>query len=139
MNKLLLELHVDDFEPIKQYYTALGFEIAWEKEPEDSKGYLVMQLENNILCFWAGNEKVYKQTYFKRFPKETPRGYGVEIVIQVNDLHGFYEQHKEILNVVEPLVLRPWGLEDFRATDPAGFYLRFTTEHDILDPSNAIQ
>ena len=139
MNKLLLELHVDNFEPIKNYYTALGFEIAWEREPQDSKGYLVMSLNDNVLCFWAGNENVYKQEeYFKRFPRNTPRGYGVEIVLQINDIKSFYEQHKENLNVLEPLELRPWGLEDFRAVDPAGFYLRFTSEHDILDPSNAV-
>lgn len=138
-NQTLLELHVEDFGPIKQYYQALGFEIAWEREPEEKKGYLVMHLHDNILCFWAGNQHVYKQSYFKRFPKDTPRGYGVEIVIMVDDIDAFYESHKDTANVSEPLTMQPWGLKDFRAVDPAGFYLRFTSKHDILDNSNAIK
>ncbi len=42
------------------------------------------------------------------------------------------------MNVVEPLVRQPWGSQDFRAVDPFGFYLRFTSKHDILDESNAV-
>ena len=43
-NKLQLELHVEDFEPIKDYYKKLGFEIAWERPPEGKR----------ILSFTAG-------------------------------------------------------------------------------------
>jgi uncharacterized glyoxalase superfamily protein PhnB len=138
VNKLQVELHVKDFEPIKQYYTALGFEINWEREPEGSKGYLVMSLNGNTLCFWAGNQEVFNQPHFKQFPKDTPRGYGVEIVVVVNDIEDFYDKVKEIANVVEPLIEQPWGLRDFRTVDPEGYYLRFTSEHNILDPSNAV-
>lgn len=138
MNKLLLELHVDDFDPIKDYYQQLGFEVVWERSPEGMKGYLVLQLEGNILCFWAGNKKVYNQKYFSQFPQDTPKGYGVEIVIQLADVRSFYAKYQDVLNVVEPLSMQPWGLEDFRAVDPAGFYLRFTSNHDILDPNNAV-
>jgi hypothetical protein len=28
--------------------------------------------------------------------------------------------------ISEPLQLRPWGLYDFRLTDPDGYYLRIT-------------
>lgn len=138
-NKLQLELHVEDFEPIKRYYTSLGFEVNWERQPEGFKGYLVMSFQGNTLCFWAGNEEVFNQPYFSKFPKDTPRGYGVEVVVMVDDIDGFYEQVKDIANVVEPLTEQPWGLRDFRTTDPAGYYLRFTTEHDVLDPSNAVE
>lgn len=139
VNKLQLELHVEDFESIKQYYTALGFEVNWERQPEGFKGYLVMSLYGNTLCFWAGNQEVFNQPHFKQFPRDTPRGYGVEIVVMVDDIDGFYERVKEIANVVEPLVEQPWGLRDFRSVDPAGYYLRFTSEHNILDHSNAVE
>jgi len=138
-NRIQLELHVEDFEAIKQYYNTLGFSVVWERPPEGFKGYLVLNRGGNILCFWAGNQQVYDQPYFKQFPRDTPRGYGVEIVIIVDDIHSFYEGVKGIANVVEQLSQQPWGLWDFRACDPAGYYLRFTSDHDILDPGNAVE
>ena len=137
-NKLQLELHVEDFEAIEQYYSALGFAKIWTRKPDGFKGYLVLEMNGNTLCFWAGNDHVYEQEYFKRFPKNTPRGYGVEIVIMVADIEAYYRVHSDHANVVEPLQRQPWGLKDFRAVDPAGFYLRFTSEHDIHSPSNAV-
>lgn len=138
-NWLQLELHVPDFEPIKDYYGKLGFEVVWERQPEEDKGYLVIKMENTLICFWSGTDAIYNQTYFKRFPKDTPRGYGVELVIMVDDIDSFHEKVKDFANVVEPLVMRPWGIKDFRAADPFGYYLRFTGKHNILDNANAVE
>lgn len=137
-NTIQIELHVDDFEPIKQYYSELGFRVAWERSPEEAKGYLVFTMNGNTICFWGGNNAVYDQPHFKQFPKNTVRGYGVEIVVIVEDIEAYYDRVKDRANVVEPLVMQPWGLKDFRTTDPSGYYLRFTSDHDILDPSNAV-
>jgi uncharacterized glyoxalase superfamily protein PhnB len=134
-----LELHVPDFEQVKSYYGLLGFEVVWERVPEGESGYLVLKMGGVVLCFWSGNDAVYKQPYFKRFSKNTPRGYGVEIVIMVDDIVEFYERLKDKINVVEPLVKQPWGLYDFRATDPFGYYLRFTSKHNISDESYAVK
>lgn len=138
-NSVLLELHVPDFQKVKVYYGKLGFRVVWERPPEGFKGYLVLQMDNNILCFWAGNEHVFEQSYFKKLPKDTPRGYGVEIVVMVNNVESYYEKVKVFANIVEPLVLQPWGLKDFRIVDPFGYYLRVTTPHNILDPKNAVK
>src|SRR3989338_1184130 len=138
-NNVLLELHVPDFEKVKEYYGKLGFEVIWERKPEGFKGYLILKMGDNILCFWAGNENVYEQSYFKRFPKNTKRGYGVEIVIMVDDVEEYYSKVKGFANVVEELVLRPWGLKDFRVEDPFGYYLRITSYHNILDNNNAVK
>lgn len=138
-NNVLLELHVSDFKKVKDYYGKLGFKVVWEREPESKKGYLILMMDNNILCFWPGNEEVYKQSYFKKFPENTKRGYGVEIVIMVEDIESYYEKIKDTVNVVEELVLRPWGLKDFRAEDPFGYYLRFTSLHNVLDYINAVK
>lgn len=138
-NNVLLELHVPDFEKVKEYYGKLGFEVVWERKPEGFKGYLILKMGDNILCFWAGNEHVYEQTYFKKFSKNTKRGYGVEIVIMVDDVERYYSKVKGFANVVEELVLQPWGLKDFRVEDPFGYYLRITTKHDILDNVNAVK
>jgi lactoylglutathione lyase len=137
-NNVMLELHVPDFEIVKEYYTRLGFKVVWERKPEEFKGYLVIQRGNNVLCFWAGNEYVHQHPFFSKFPKDTTRGFGVEIVIIVEDVEKFYSQVKEFANVVEELVEQPWGLKDFRTADPFGYYLRFTTPHNILDVNNAV-
>jgi uncharacterized glyoxalase superfamily protein PhnB len=139
-NNILLELHIPDFQKAKDYYQKLGFEIVWERKPEDMKGYLVMKIANNILCFWSGNEAIYESIYFKKFPKDTKNGYGVEIVIMVDELNAYYEKVKKFANIVEELTLQPWGAKDFRVEDPFGFYIRFSTPHNILDKeSNAVK
>lgn len=137
-NHLQLELHVPDFGPVKDYYGKLGFDVVWERPPEGDKGYLVMKMGQTIICFWPGTDDVYSQPYFKDFPKDTLRGYGVELVIMVENVESYYAQVMEFANVVEPLVLQPWGSKDFRCADPYGYYLRFTGMHNILDDSNAI-
>ena len=98
MNKaktdLLVELHVSDFQKVKDFYGKLGFEIVWERIPEDKKGYLVIKRNDAILCFWGGNEEIYNQEYFYQFSKDTKRGYGVELVIMVEDIETYYEKLK---------------------------------------------
>lgn len=56
----------------------------------------------------------------------------------VPDIEKFYKEVKDFANVVEELKLQPWGLKDFRTTDPFGYYLRFTSYHNILDNGNAV-
>ncbi len=139
MNKLtsdvIIELHVPDFELTKKFYGDLGFGVVWEKKPEGRKGYLVMKSVDgdSILNFYCGNEEVYNQTYFKRFPKETKRGYAVEIILPCNDIKGLYEkiQQKYKNQIVEPLIKR-FNKLDFRMVDPFGFYLRFVERYDWL-------
>lgn len=50
-NIIQLELHVPDFNLVKNYYGKLGFETVWERLPEDAKGYLVLRKDGNTLCF----------------------------------------------------------------------------------------
>ncbi|MDA1079193.1 MAG: VOC family protein [bacterium] len=137
-NTLLLELHVPSFEITKEFYENLGFKVVWARNPEGFKGYLVMSLEDNILCFWAGNENVYEQDYFKKWDKNTKRGYGVEIVLMVEDIAKFYNEVKSRIEIFEKLQKRPWGLEDFRIEDPFGYYLRFTSRHNMFDDKYAV-
>ncbi len=138
-NHLQLELQVPDFGPVKDYYGKLGFRVVWERPPEESKGYLVMEMDSTVICFWPGTESVYSQPYFKKFPKDSPRGYGVELVIMVDDVDSYYQKVKDTANAIEPLKLQPWGSKDFRCADPFGYYLRFTSKHNVLDPNNAIE
>jgi catechol 2,3-dioxygenase-like lactoylglutathione lyase family enzyme len=135
----IIELHVPDFSKVKDFYRKLGFEQVWEYEPKGQGGYLVMKRERSVLAFFCGNEEVYNHPFFKKFPKSTPRGYGVEIVIYVSDepLEDFYKSIIENIgqdSVIEELKTQPWRSKDFRIIDPFGFYLRFSEPENILLP-----
>lgn len=138
-SEIILELHVHDFEKVKDFYGKLGFKKVWERKPEDKKGYLVMKMGNSILCFFCGNEEVYTHEYFKRFPKSTHRGYGVEIVIFVDDIDNYYDKVRKFAKIVEEMELRPWGDKDFRIEDPFGFYIRFSSPYNTLLADKAIK
>lgn len=138
-NTILLELHIPNFEKAKEFYGKLGFEVVWERKPEEKKGYLVIKRGDSILCFWPGNEFVKEQEYFGQFPPDTKRGFGVEMVIMVENIDEFYSNAKQFAKVVEELQVKPWGLKDFRIEDPFGFYIRFTEPHNILDDDNAVK
>jgi lactoylglutathione lyase len=131
-NSILIELHVPDFNLAKHFYGKLGFGVVKEVEPEEKKGYLILKKEDNILCFWPGNEYIYKQNYFQKFPKDTKKGFGVEIIIMVDNIQELYEKAKSFASIVEQLQLRPWGSRDFRIEDPFGFYIRLTEPYNVL-------
>ena len=135
----IIELHVPDFKKVKEFYSKLGFNQVWEYPPKGQSGYLVMKRGKSILGFFCGNREVYKHKYFKRFPKNTVRGYAVEIIIFIHDqdIEKYYMKFIKSLGekyIVEKLKLKPWGKKDFRAIDPFGFYLRFSEPDNILLP-----
>jgi catechol 2,3-dioxygenase-like lactoylglutathione lyase family enzyme len=138
-SEVIIELHVPDFEKTKDFYGRLGFETVWERFPEGFKGYLVMKKRNNILCFWGGNKEIYKHPYFRDFAKETKRGYGVEIVIFVEEIEKYYEKVRKFSKIVEVLKEQPWGDKDFRVEDPFGFYLRFSSPYNTLLADKAVK
>jgi predicted lactoylglutathione lyase len=127
---VFVELHVPDFDKTVQFYSQLGFEVMWRRN--EATGYLVMQRGKSIINFYAGTDAVYNQSYFRKFPKDTIRGYAVEIVILVDQIKNLYDVVKKKFpnNIVEELKMQSWGRKDFRMTDPFGFYLRFTERYD---------
>lgn len=139
-NNLVIELHVPDFTPIKQFYPKLGFEVISENpKGENYPGYLVLKrhddLGDTVINFYGDDERVYNQSYFKKFPKDTMRGYAVELTIPTSDIDNFYAKTKVVLpqSIVKELQQskddhNTW--RDFRMADPYGYYLRFT---DLLD------
>ena len=130
-NTITIELHVPDFEKVKKFYQKLGFVVVREDFDKEGDGYLVLKMRDHVLCFWAGSDIVYNQSYFKKFPKETKRGYGVEIIITVDDIEAHYHNAKKFATIVGDLNLRRWGARDFRVEDPYGYYLRFTEKYTI--------
>jgi len=130
MNTITLELHVPDFEKVKDFYQKLGFTVTKDEREPGGEGYLVLAMNNHILCFWSGSDLIYEQSYFKQFPKETKRGYGVEIIVLIDNIEAYYEKVRQFATVVGELKERRWGVKDFRVEDPYGYYLRFTQRYD---------
>ncbi|MEK7202579.1 MAG: hypothetical protein AAB669_03580 [Patescibacteria group bacterium] len=138
-NNLIIELHVPEFAPVKDFYSKLGFEIISEDVKGEYPGYMVMQrrdpLGDTMINFYGDDERVYEQSYFKQFDKNTPRGYAVELTIPVKEVSTLYKEvsHKLGESVVQELLAksdntRTW--KDFRMADPYGYYIRFT---ELLD------
>ena len=139
LTDVIIELHVLDFEIVKDFYGKLGFEKVWEYEPKGTSGYLVMKMDTSILAFYCGNDEVYNHEYFKQFPKTTPRGYGVEIAIHITNrsLDDYYSELMSKLDkkyLVQKLETKPWGTKDFRLVDPFGYYISIRENDKILIP-----
>ncbi|MBI4137009.1 hypothetical protein HY469_03010 [Candidatus Roizmanbacteria bacterium] len=135
----IIELHVPNFDSIKDFYGKLGFQKVWEYEPRGQSGYLVMKRKDSILAFFCGNEEVYNHSFFKRFPHMTPRGYGVEICIYISDppIEVYYDEVVKQIGrefISTPLEKKPWGRKDFRIVDPFGFYICIRESDNILLP-----
>lgn len=139
-NNLIIELHVPDFNKVKDFYSKLGFMITMEDEINEKElGYLTMtrkdEMGNTMLNFYGGDERVYNQSYFKQFPKNTKRAYASEVTIVAKDIESIHNSAMTNLkkHIVKPLRSNEdhnhkW--KDFRMEDPFGFYLRFT---EIID------
>jgi len=128
---VFIELHVPDFNVAQDFYEKLGFQIVWRDN--SAKGYMVMRRGRSILNFYAGSNAVYDQAHFREFPKNTPRGYAVEIILLSDDIENYFaEVSAKIDSIVEPLKLRRWGKKDFRLVDPFGFYIRIAERYDWL-------
>jgi len=93
LTETIIELSVPDFEKAKDFYTKLGFEVVWEEPPKGMNGYMVMKYGRNILCFFCGNEEVFNHPYFKNFPKDTIRGYGVEISLPIENIDSLLSRY----------------------------------------------
>ncbi len=124
---VLVELHVPDFVAAELFYGELGFRVV-RREPR----YLVMRRGASVINFFGGDAEVASHSYFGTFPSTTKRGYGVELIIFVDDLDAVFSCACALKTVVAPPCLRPWGCRDFRLEDPFGYYLRISERYDAL-------
>ena len=101
-NNLVLELHVPNFAPAREFYRMFGFEeLSYDATSGGGSdlGYLVLvrrdDLGATMLNFYGDQQKVAQHAHFKDFPADTPRGYGVEITIPVSDVKRLWQ---DVLN-----------------------------------------
>ena len=88
--------------------------------------FSLTELPRRLAIIGAGPIGCEMAQCFARFGSDAPRGYGVEIVIEVADVVALYESARGFAEIAAPLERRPWGARDFRVLDPFGFYLRIT-------------
>lgn len=120
--RLRMELFVTDVEVSVAFYReVLGFRL--ERRGED---YASLRRGQVVL----GLGPVAKLPERERVGRiGRGRGAGVEIVFEldhVDEVRALYEHCKDRAVIAEPPEWRPWGLYDFRLTDPDGHYLRVT-------------
>lgn len=118
-----LELFVQDMEQAIAFYVQiLEFDVLRQEEDHAS-------LRNGDCLFGLGPiAKLPAEHYFTRSKLSAAPGLGVEIVLEVDDIHLMYEHVQSCGYPVEgPLQRRNWGLTDFRLVDPDGYYLRITS------------
>lgn len=137
LSDIILEIHVPNFDIVREFYGKLGFKEIWNYPPKEQSGYMVMKKDNSILAFFCGNDEVYNHSFFKRYPKMTPRGYGIEICLYISDkpIDQYYESVINAIGkerIITPLELKPWGRKDFRIIDPFGYYIC------VREPSNIL-
>ena len=122
---LRLELFVEDMEAAIAFYTrVLAFEVV-RLEPG---GYASLRLGDIILGIGPVAKLPEEGGYFGRDILAQRRGVGVEIVLEVDDVDGWRDRVAASGHpIFEPLQDRPWGLRDFRISDPDGYYLRITS------------
>ena len=120
-----MELFVDDMEASIAFYTrVLAFELA-RHEPGD---YASLRLGGIVLGIGPVAKLPGESGYFGREIATLRRGLGVENIFEMDDVEGCHERVADCGHpILEPLQDRPWGLRDFRISDPDGYYLRITS------------
>jgi lactoylglutathione lyase len=122
------ELFVDDVEASVNFYRAtlsLMPPVDWSPD-----GYVPLKA-GAVTIGVQNHTKLPVEHYFSPAHLAGPRGVGLEIVVEVDDVDRAYalaspeaERHG---GRIEPLRNRPWGARDFRLVDPDGYYVRVTS------------
>jgi predicted enzyme related to lactoylglutathione lyase len=122
---LRLELFVEDMEASIAFYTRV---LAFDLERYEPGDYASLRRGSVVFGLGPVAKLPEKGGYFGRDIATRRRGCGVEIVLEVDDVEGWRDRVAASGHpIFEPLRDRPWGLRDFRITDPDDYYLRVTS------------
>lgn len=122
------ELFVEDVERSLAFYGAvLGLQPPAGYDP---RGYVPASM-GRVRIGLQRRSALPDGHLFRPAHFEGPRGVGVEIVIEVDDVGAAFARARDAAvthgGQLEPLAARPWGQTDFRLIDPDGYYIRVTS------------
>jgi uncharacterized glyoxalase superfamily protein PhnB len=120
---LRLELFVESLQTSLDFYVrVLGFEAL----PERPGGYT--PLANGAVQLALNRRADLDENHPLCLTEQERPGRGVEIVLEVDDVEKTYAHvTAQGWPRSAELLRRPWGLTDFRVTDPDGYYWRVTS------------
>jgi lactoylglutathione lyase len=122
------ELFVDDVERSLAFYgTVLGLRPSPGYDPH---GYVPVSA-GQVRIGLQRSSALPAEHHFRPAHFAGPRGVGVEIVVEVDDVDAAFARAQDAAvahgGQIEPLATRPWGQSDFRLIDPDGYYVRVTS------------
>jgi predicted enzyme related to lactoylglutathione lyase len=122
------ELFVNDVERSLAFYAAaLGLQPSPGYNP---RGYVRVSA-GGVRIGLQHHSALPAEHHFRPAHFAGPRGVGVEIVVEVDDVDAAFARARDAAiaqgGQVEPLAARPWGQTDFRLIDPDGYYVRVTS------------
>ena len=128
LGDLRIELFVEDVERSLAFYaTALGLRPAAGYDPH---GYVPVS-GGGVRIGLQRRTALPPGHHFRPSHFTGPRGVGVEIVVEVDDIEAAFTRALDAAvnqgGQVESLTARPWGQTDFRLIDPDGYYVRVTS------------
>ena len=116
-------LSVDDVERAVAFYKQLGFRSTLEiKGPNDKMVRAILQLGSGFLIHVMPAHALPEEGEHGVMIEHGPRGLGVILYVDVNDLDMFYKAAKnsEVHLMYAPRD-EPWGDRTFRFIDPFGY------------------
>ena len=120
-----MELFVGDVEASIAFYTRV---LAFDLEHHEPGDYASLRRGSVVFGLGPVAKLPEECGYFGRDIATWRRGLGVEIVLEVDDVEGWRDRVVASGHpIFEPVWDSPWGLRDFRITDPDGYYLRVTS------------
>jgi catechol 2,3-dioxygenase-like lactoylglutathione lyase family enzyme len=128
LGDLRIELFVEDVERSLAFYAAaLGLRPAAGYDPQ---GYVPVSA-GRVRIGLQRRTALPPSHHFRPSHFTGPRGVGVEIVVEVDDVAAAFTRALDAAmsqgGQVESLTARPWGQTDFRLIDPDGYYVRVTS------------
>jgi lactoylglutathione lyase len=122
------ELFVDDVERSVAFYAAvLGLQPPSGYDP---LGYVPVSA-GRVRIGLQHRGALPAEHHFRPAHFAGPRGVGVEIVIEVDDVEAAFARARDAAvphgGQIGYLAARPWGQAGFRLIDPDGYYVRVTS------------
>jgi catechol 2,3-dioxygenase-like lactoylglutathione lyase family enzyme len=114
---LRIEIFVADLDRTVAFYERLGFELTSRSDTRP-----------RYAAFRLGHARIGAAEADPVNPALRAGPIGTEIVLEVDNIGGERDRLSDAgVDLATDLRRRPWGLEDFRLTDPDGYYYRFTS------------